>query len=67
MAKTDFSITVKQQSKSLIYTESSAQCDSPRVYCDDNSIVFEIWVDKFDYEFTVRDGRAIITAKERAK
>ena len=64
MAKTDFSITVKRQDKCLIYTESSAQCDSPRVYSDDNSIVFEIWVDKFDYEFTVRNGCAIITAKE---
>ena len=65
MAKTDFSITVKRQDKCLIYTESSAQCDSPRVYSDDNSIVFEIWVDTFDYEFTVRNGCAIITAKER--
>lgn len=65
MAKTDFSITVKRQGKCLLYTESNAQYDSPRVYSDDNSIVFEIWVDKFDYEFTVRDGCAIITAKER--
>jgi len=64
MAKTDFSITVKRQDKCLIYTESSAQRDNPRMYRYDNSIVFEIWVDKFDYEFTVRDGRAIITAKE---
>jgi len=64
MAKTDFHITVKHQNEYLIYTESSAQCDSPRVYRDDNSITFEIWVDKFDYEFAVRDGYAIITAKE---
>jgi len=64
MTKTDFSITVKHQDKCLIYTEASAPCSSPRVYVDDNNIVFEIWVDKFDYEFKVRDGVAVIIAKE---
>ena len=65
MAKRNFSITVKRQDKCLIYTESNAQYDSSRMYSDDNSIVFEIWVEQFDYEFTVRDGCAFITAKER--
>ncbi len=65
MGKTYFTIAAKQQNDYLLYLESSAQHNTPIVYRNENTIVFEVWVDGFDYEFSVKDGRAIITAKER--
>ena len=67
MSNTDFSIAVRLKDKCLFYTESNAPLNIPRVYRDDNSIVFEIWVDNFDYDFAVKGGCAIVTAKEREK
>ena len=65
MSNTYFSVAVRQKDKCLLYTESNAPLHIPRVYRNDNSIVFEIRVDNFDYDFAVKDGYAIITAKER--
>lgn len=62
--KTDFRISVKRRGDYILYVESQADFNSPRVYQGENDIVIEIYVDGFDYEMKNKDGAVIITAKE---
>ena len=65
MGKTDIHISVKQNDEYLLYVESVANRNNPRVYQDENNVVVEIMVRDYDYEIKIKDGVAIITAKER--
>ena len=65
MGKTDIHISVKQNDEYLLYVESVANRNNPRVYQDENNVVVEIMVRDYDYEIKIKDGVVIITAKER--
>jgi len=67
MGKTDIHISVKQNDEYLLYVESVANRNNPRVYQDENNVVVEIMVRDYDYEIKIKDGVVIITAKERER
>ena len=67
MGKTDIHISVKQNDEYLLYVESVANRNNPRVYQDENNVVVEIMVRDYDYEIKNKDGVVIITAKERER